>query len=238
MIFKPNLRDSWELLSLVISRTKDWAWVLSPQQRAKRPLSLGRLLQRPVYWLWRGTGHSRSKIHWFWDIPAFPCDNPNTTPLQMAVFVICMTSSDPSEIVSTACDCTATLRTPYAFYLQPGVSAFVWPENSFILVTESSIRAKSEFGEIKGKCQQPLLWKIHFKDLSGDLIYWKLKTGLSIGIFQGTSAYLPHMCSQIYLLLEIQGIFAQREELYILVRYGIFLSPARHQTMGSREMMD
>lgn len=185
----------------------------------------------------KGHRAQQSKINWFWDIPAFPCDNPNTTPLQMAVFVICMTSSDPSEIVSIACDCTATLRRPYAFYLQPNVSAFVWSENSFILVTESFIRAKSEFGEIRGKCQQPLFWKVHFEDLSGDLIYWKLRTGLSIGISQGTSAYLPHMCSQIYLFLEIQGIFAQREEFYILVWYWIFLAPGPHQTMGSHEMM-
>lgn len=36
MIFKLNLRDSCDLLSLVVLRIKDWAWVWSSQKKAKR----------------------------------------------------------------------------------------------------------------------------------------------------------------------------------------------------------
>lgn len=98
-----------------------------------------------------------------------------------------------------ACGCTATLLRPYAFS-QLCLHLYGMKILPFILITEYFIRAKSEFGEIREKCQRPLLWKIHFKGLSGALIYWKLRTGLSVGVSQGTSAYLPYMYSQIYLL--------------------------------------
>lgn len=132
MIFKPELRDSWELLSLVTSRIEDWAWGHSRkrEEAERRPLQGLAYCSCAI----EAQGRSRSKTCSFWDTSPFPCSHtatPNSiNPLQMAAPEICKVSRGPSETVEQ-----------WAVVILPSPQKAAWPEQLSVFPIPSASSA-------------------------------------------------------------------------------------------------
>lgn len=168
IILRPELRVSWELLSLITSRIKDWAWAHSRKQRGgKKPPTTASIS------LWsRGTKRESGAKHISSGIsvPSLAANPHSTTPRQMAVSALCMVSSGQSKIakewavamVPASEGCLGSNRRlpweiPFFAYSFSQLCLHLYGMKvlSFIHVTESFIRAKYEFGEIRGNTSSP-----------------------------------------------------------------------------------